>query len=59
MIELLIFLILVAFVFWLIDLIPGDATVKQIIKGVCILLIVLFVIQVLFGYTLIPLHLHR
>jgi hypothetical protein len=52
-ISLLIGLILVGFVLWLMKLLPIDATVKQIIVGVVILIVVLVVLNavlVVFGH---------
>jgi hypothetical protein len=55
MLELLLTLAIVGFVAWLITtLVPMDPKIKQVIIGVAILLIVVFVIRALFGDIPVP-----
>lgn len=51
MITLLIVLILVGFLVWAVGLLPIDATFKQLIRGLAILIAVLYVIAVVTGVS--------
>lgn len=44
LVTLIIVLIVLGVVFWLIDLLPIDATIKQIIRGLCIIVVVIFIL---------------
>lgn len=47
--TIIIALLVVAFIVWLIEKAPVNATIKQIIQGIIILLVIIYVIQVLIG----------
>lgn len=55
MLELLLTLAIIGFVVWLVTtLVPMDPTIKKVIIGVAVLLIVLVVIRALFGDIAVP-----
>lgn len=50
-ISIIILLVVIGFALWLVEQIPMDATIKRIIQGIAILLIVLWVLQALGLFT--------
>lgn len=46
--QLILMLILVGFALWVITLIPMDATIKQVVKGLILLLVLLWVLSLFF-----------
>lgn len=49
LITLVVLLLVFAILFWIIDMIPGDPTFKQIAKAVLALIIVIYLLGALFG----------
>lgn len=48
-IQLLVVLVVIGLLLWLLDQLPIDATIKQIIRVVVIVLIILWLLSVFFG----------
>jgi len=54
LVGLLIALIVLGLLLWVVDQLPIDATIKRIIRVVIIVLIVIWLIQIVFGLGVIP-----
>lgn len=54
LIEVLVVLILVGFLLWLLPQLPLDSTIRTIIKGVVILVVVLWLVRLLVGDIPLP-----
>jgi len=52
MLGIFITLVVIGFIFWLVDTyIPMDAGIKQLVRVVAVVFIVLWLLSVLFGYS--------
>lgn len=49
LITLVVLILVFALLFWVIDMLPGDATLKQIAKAILALVIVIYLLGMLFG----------
>lgn len=49
--ELLITLIILGLILYVVSLLPIDATIKQIIRAVAIVFILIWILQLLFGFV--------
>lgn len=54
MIEIVVTLIIVGLLLWLVNMLPLDGTIKQLIHGIVIVVVVLWLIGLLLGYSVLP-----